>query len=214
MTGSLTSYLIGEKNKLHGRNRWCVLLDCPIGASEGTLRVVDGPSQFTWNGNIYYPASISVGDIVDSADGSLNTLQLSVANAARQLQDLIYQRKLADKTVTIMIVPELATDNIPAVEWDFQIISHTDSALEVAFTLGHVNLFNKPFPKNRIWRSRCGWIYKDPTSCRYAGSMISCDRTYDGVNGCIAHGADEVANSLPQLHPMLFGGFIATPDDR
>jgi phage-related protein len=214
VTASLTSYLIGEKNKLHGLNRWCVLLDCPIDSITGTLRVVDGPTQFTWNGNIYYPASISVGEVRDSSDGSLNNMSLSVANVARQLQDLIYLKKLADKTIRIMIVPELAPDNIPAVEWEFQIVSHTASALEVAFTLGHVNLFNKPFPKNRIWRSRCGWIYKDPTTCRYAGTLPTCDRTYDGDNGCVAHGADEVANALTQLHPMLFGGFIATPDDR
>lgn len=214
MSQSLTSYVIGEKNKLHGLNRWCVLVDVPIDSMTGALRVVDGPTQFLWNGNIYYPASISVGEIRDSSDGSLNSLSLSVGNVSRQLQDLIYQKKLADKTLRIIVAPSAAPDHIPAVEWSFEIISHTTSALEVAFLLGHANLFNEPFPKNRIWRTRCGWIFKDPSSCQYIGTLLTCDRTYDGPNGCVAHGADELANSLPQIHPMFFGGYIATPDDK
>lgn len=53
----------------------------------------------------------------------------------------------------------------------------------------------------------CQWIYKDPTTCGYAGGITACDRTFDGSNGCRTHFPNDEALSH-------FGGAGLFLDDQ
>jgi hypothetical protein len=41
----------------------------------------------------------------------------------------------------------------------------------------------------------CVWKYKDGINCDYAGALPTCDFSYDGVNGCVAHFGTEMAKA-------------------
>lgn len=56
-------------------------------------------------------------------------------------------------------------------------------------------------------KDTCTWVYKDPDTCTYAGSLTSCDFHLDGPNGCIAHHGEEMARAR-------FGGNSLFIDDQ
>lgn len=58
-------------------------------------------------------------------------------------------------------------------------------------------------PKQLITPDFCRWRYRGP-GCFYIGDLPSCAKT---LEDCEAHGADELENSLPVIHPRQFGGF-------
>ena len=55
-------------------------------------------------------------------------------------------------------------------------------------------------PRRSYRRDRCSWIYKNSTTCQYAGLLPSCDKAFEGPNGCRAHD-----------NTLRFGGFPLVP---
>lgn len=211
MSMSLSAFLIGEKNRLWSTTGWVVGVECPIDAGTGTLRAVDDNAPFTFGGNVYYPASISVDENTTKSDGSLEALTLTVGNLTRDLTQLLEDQKLDGKSVLLRAFHR--SSNQDSIDWDFQVMAASAGWRDVQFILGHANLFKRPFPKNRFSKSSCRHIYKS-AACGYSLSLVSCDKTLDGSNGCRVHGDDEVANGQPRQHPNRYGGFPTIPDDR
>jgi len=76
-------------------------------------------------------------------------------------------------------------------------VSMVDTAVQ--WTLGPRNFLFHTFPGRRCFRSRCGHIFRG-ARCAYSGTVLTCDYTFDGANGC--SGKDNINN---------YGGFVHIP---
>lgn len=99
--------------------------------------------------------------------------------------------------------------------WTIQgeVLTSSATARSLSIEIGLFNLMRRNLPGNRAQRDFCRHKYGG-LFCGYDTGRLTptvalqtCDKTKDGANGCTVHGDDEVAASLPRLHPERFGGF-------
>lgn len=211
MSEAITSLFVTEKNRLHSTSPWWILVECPISSTQ-SIRVVHGPSNFTWNGNVYYAAALAVSSNKSNSEGSLESINLTVSNISGEFRSLIELGNLDDKTVTIRRV-HASSGASDVLEYVFQIQNIQMDDETISFVLSHANLLNKPFPANRYFRATCGWVYKS-LECGYTGAITECDKTLNGSNGCKVHGIDETYHGCRRKHPERFGGFPSLPEIR
>lgn len=211
MVMSLSAFLLGEKNKLNSTTGWIVGIECPLPSISKTIRIVDDVEQFTFQGNIYYPAGLMIEESDAKSDGSLEGVTLAVANVSRDLTQLLEDESLDG--CDILIRQFHRSSSVDVIDQSYEIVNSIMGWKDVQFLLGHTNLFKRPIPKNDFSKTTCRLIYKG-IACGYALALLSCDKTLDGLNGCRAHGDDEVLNGFPRLHPNNFGAYPTIPDDR
>jgi len=209
MAEPIPSLFVTEKNKLHSTTGWLNLLEIVIDAST-SVRVVDDSSNFTWNGKTYYAASFAIGENRSSVDGSLDTIQIVASNISRELMEDVEALRIIDAKAWMRLVHRTSSSATDVLEFRMFVQEIRCTFDSIGLTMGQSDLLSKPFPLNRFSRDRCRWVYKD-ANCGYVGTMLTCDLSLNGVDGCVAHGADEVANGLTKLHPNRFGGFPAIP---
>lgn len=211
MAEAITSLFVLEKNKVYNQERWLVLVECPISATQA-IRIVHDEANFTWNGKTYYAAGMAVTPNRSNSEGTLESITLTVSNLSGELRSMIEAGNLDGKTVQIRRVHAFsqATD---VIQYRFQISTIQMTWDTISFVLAHTNLLNKPMPPNRFLRDICGWAYKSP-ECGYKGTLPTCDKSLGGANGCRLHGQDEFYSQMPVLHPKRYGGFPGVPDSR
>lgn len=211
---AIDSDLVGEKNKLHQPSPWIWLLEVSVSDTE-SARIANYQQNVTWNGDTYYSFPFSIGEIQQSAEGQLPTLNISVANVSREVQEILDANDgLARQKVWLRLVHADHLANADAVLEDrFTILQATANVNAVTFQLGRVDLFDLEVPRRRYSRDYCQHVYKG-TVCGYQGDLPSCDHTLDGANGCERHGVDEFNRGLEKKHPRRFGGAPAIPRAR
>lgn len=209
MAEPLSSTFVTEKNKLHSASGWIRLFELVVNSTT-SIRIADDHANFTWNGKVYYAAALEVSEIISSNDGSLEGISVICSNVSQELTALIESNTLIDKNCWTRDVHRTSGALADVVENKFQ-VKAIDIRLEtITFTAGHMNLLGKPCPGRTFERDWCPVVFKG-ADCGYIGSLLSCDHTLNGSNGCKAKGADEVANGLPKIHPKRFGAFAGLP---
>ena len=198
MARHLTVATAIDKSRVHSENSYIVLMEIKILDGDlnvvETLRFCQNTENLTFEGNLFIASSFSI-------DASQEVNQEPRISVQAQDQKKMLWSKLdaydggGDFPVRVVIVN---TENIDApaeIDEEFTIQHASCANFVVSIELGAENPLMLRFPRRRQHRNRCPWRYKG-VQCKYSGAMTECDFTYDGANGCIAHGNE-----------LNFGGF-------
>lgn len=160
-----------------------------------TLRLVQNDENFTYRGETYVKAGFEFS--IARSTTELPSVSLSVADPTQEIQARLHEYEGGVDFPVRLIVTTTATPDTPELEEAF-IIASSQAVAEsymVEFTLGAENPLSLRWPPRLQFRNRCPWRYKG-AECGYTGALATCDFTYDGPNGCEAHGNE-----------LRFGGF-------
>lgn len=157
----------------------------------------------------FYPFDIKRGDITQDTDGNLPSTTVQLSNVTRESAKWVEMGAgVHGRPVHLCIVHSAHLDAPEhAIEIPFTCDSVSISETTVALELRAFPLFDVQVPQDRFGDRRCTFVYKDPETCAYNGTMESCSRLLLGDNGCVAHGLDEISRGLPPQHPSRFGAF-------
>lgn len=200
MSASLSVATAIEKNRLSSDTPFLVCLDVNVvdpisGYTVETIRVVQNTEAINFNGFDYEPASFDIELKADA--GKQTSVSLSINDFSRAIQARMqaYGGGVGfGVVITVVNAGNLAAG--PEIVEYFEIVGASAANYAVTFTLGAENSLAKVFPRRRQTRDFCQWRYKDGATCGYTGDMPSCDLTFEGANGCTAHG-----------NAIRFGGF-------
>jgi lambda family phage minor tail protein L len=213
------SFSIIEKNELVSANIWIWLYEIEVPTSPPTrYRFCRNTRQVTFRGNIYYPFPVSHSGMRENQSGDLPTVNLVVSNVSREVMSVLETYNgLLDQPVRIILVNSAALETNQAVmQQDFKIVNVTATEESITASLGDISLYETTVPQQRMMRNYCRHQYRS-AACGYAvdpgdpNFLSGCDKSYDGTNGCIAHGASEADAGVPVVHPQRFGGFRGIP---
>lgn len=195
-----------DKNKLSSDNAYILLLEIDVtdpntGDVIETMYLVNNNESVTFNGTEYIeiPFECELTTEKDSTPSATLTVydytQTILAHLTSEGWSMSWPARF--KVVNTI---NLASGEVD-LEQHFKLMDATASAdkFSVEFTVGAENPLSLRFPPRQHFRNRCAWGYQGGykgVRCKYAGTLTSCDYTYDGENGCIAH--DNTLN---------FGGF-------
>jgi len=181
-----------------------------IATSEDPLRYAIDTEARVWSGLTFTATSGFFGEIQESAERQIPSLQLVLQNADGVLGPLCHPdtggEDLRGRRVTIRQASRAmltgATPNDLVIEWVLFINSYSFVGREaVAFDLGVFPAESIRVPDRTCQGLRCRWLYKG-AHCGYVGDLATCDKTLDD---CRRHFADE---------PLRFGGFPTAADAR
>lgn len=175
------------------------------------------PEQVTFRGNIYYPFPCSHSETTENTDGDINQTSLTVGNISQQIVTTLETHGgFVGQPCRMLLVNrlDLASGN-PVIEQDFTVRETAYNDEAVTLQLAVYNPYRTHFPSLRLMRGHCRFMYRGP-GCGYSvpvssGGLATCDKSYDGPNGCVVHGENEVAQGHTQSHPERFGGFQGIP---
>lgn len=155
----------------------------------------------------------SMGELRENRKGDLGTLAVNVCNVTRELMAWIDDYNgLVGQQVTIRTVHTGYLSNPSKVLFAADVTSCEVDARVAIFTLGSPKLARQVFPARR-WLTQCSVIQYGDADCGYTiptsptnavgGGFDFCPRS---LEACRLRGDDEVARSLPRLHPRRFDG--------
>lgn len=213
---ALTQNLIDEKNKLAGDAGWVELLELRIyetvSASPG-VRLAAATQPVTFAGNTYRPFPFTLLDIHYDDEGRLATPRLVCSNATREAAKwLQIGAGFIGRPVTWRLVHESHLGTGDQWAMTFRVTAGATVTNEVvAIPLSLPPFLEASWPQDVFTRDRCVWVYKGGQTCKYIGALATCIKT---LAACDEHGADELANNRPPLHPRRFLGFPGLPAPR
>jgi hypothetical protein len=180
-----------EKNKLGSNVPYLAFLDVGVidpatGATVETLHFVNNTEDVTRQGIRYTAMQFSLE--LQSQAGTQPSINVSIIDYSR----LVIQRMIdydggTGFPVTVMVVQAGGLNDAPDVTEFFEIVTGTADNYVANWTLGAENALTKQYPRRMQRRDFCQWVYRDTNTCRYAGTLLSCDRTLHGPLGCKAH---------------------------
>lgn len=212
--------ILQEKNQLATTERFIWLYEIAVPTDPPTMyRLTRQPEAVNHGGFTYSPFPISHDIVTRDATGDLPTTSVTASNMSREIiGELEAYEGLVGQTVRIILTHSLLdpSSSQSVIEERFEVLSSTATADSVTLSLGSSNLFDSFIPKARMARFHCRHQYRGP-ECGYAldpsnaNYLSGCDKTLNGLNGCVKHGASYTAASLTPLHPERFGGFPGIP---
>ncbi|HYC54617.1 MAG TPA: hypothetical protein VEL28_06745 [Candidatus Binatia bacterium] len=206
---TLTPQQIREKNKLQQTEPWLYLyeLDAVKDGSEKFCFVAPSQEDVVYDGTLYRPCPIAIGEQDETSEGDLNVVPVHIANVTRAIMPkLMEARGFVGHWVRILIVhKEHLDDPLSKIESVYKVLACDPIRADVVtLSLGHSNFLEAPFASER-YIVRCRHFYRGPV-CLYAGALLTCDKGLTTANGCVAHGVDS------NLHPGRYGGFPGQPE--
>lgn len=180
-----------DKHKVASTTPWLLLVDFIWqGQHVRVVRNVDAVTFDAGDGlgpQTYSPMAFELTAAQTANDGSLPKISLKVSNVNRIVEGAIVQYQGAAGAAANIYV--LNTDN-PAGEAELAlettIIRTQTDASWVIFELSAVSPLRQLFPKYLYYQGTCKWQYKS-VQCGYSGTIVTCDLTYEGANGCLVH---------------------------
>lgn len=175
--------------------------------SAATYRFAEFNEDVHFGGRTYLAFPISHDTIRADVEDTVDSVRLAVSNT-----DLFMSRLVSDNNglrggkVTILTVFQNLLDNpdnkIIKFEGHIQgcVVNHAVASFMVTSKL---DVQDVRVPRRIFRKDICQWVFKDVTTCKYAGALPTCDKTIEGTNGCRSH------NNI-----QSFGGFPATPEKR
>lgn len=211
--------LVEEKNQLSSQNVWIWLYEVEVPTPTASrYRFCRCSDPISFRGNTYYPFPISHKGQRESDSGDLGTVTLVISNVTREIVSSLEEYNgLIDQSCRIMLVSTVDTSASSVVmEQDFRVVSTRIDEESVTMSIGNRSLYESRVPSQSMMRNYCRHQYRS-SACGYSVSPSSpfylpnCDKSYNGSNGCISHGASEQSAGVPQIHPARFGGFRGIP---
>jgi hypothetical protein len=191
MPAQISVASIIEKNRIGSDVPYLAFLDLGVidpttGAVTETRYLVNNTESVVRQGITYEPMQFSLE--LKSVAGSAPQINVSLIDYAGALIKLMNDYDGGtDFPVTIRVCQAGGLNEAPDVEEHFVIVTGAVDNYVASWTLGAENALTKQFPRRLQRRDFCQWVYKDARTCRYNGSLTSCDRTLGGTMGCRAH---------------------------
>jgi len=201
----LTVASVIEKNKVVSDTAFLVLLDISVidpntAALIEKVYIAQNDENVVFNGNVYAQANFNI-------NFTQNKDEEPTVSLAIQDQTGVIAAKMdayaggAGFGVTMTIVNSARLDEPPEMQETFTVTGASVSNYVATFVLGSESLLGLRWPPTNQFRDRCRYRYKSG-KCAYTGSMPSCDYTYDGANGCKAHGNELNYGGFRGLRPL------------
>ncbi|RTL25800.1 MAG: hypothetical protein EKK55_08725 [Rhodocyclaceae bacterium] len=217
-----------EAERPHGTKPWVWFWEIELVRFDGTnppqvARVTNWHEQVEWpagSGKIWYPFPIAQTQILQSTDGSLPGLDVTVSNVTRWgMPFLLSTRGLSGNRATCFLINSKAigdaAQNSEFIQFDLQVAECSASSEAVTLRMTLPNFLELRTPSQRFVSATCRYHEFGSAQCGYIVNAIAayhdCPRTYAA---CIARGLDEAVRNLPVLHPLRFGGFLGIPVER
>ena len=211
--------VLQEKNQLATLERYIWLYEIWVPTDPPTAyRLTRQIAEVTHDGYTYSPFPISHDTTTRDSSGDLPSTSLTVSNMSREIIATLelYDGLIGQKVRVILTHSLLAGSGSMIGEDIYEVVSSTATAEAVTLTLGSANLFDSKIPKARMARFHCRHQYRSP-QCGYALDstdpeyLATCDKTHNGLNGCVVHGDSYTAAGLTPIHPDRGGFFPGIP---
>jgi hypothetical protein len=150
-----------------------------------TVRVVNNTENINFGGVEYVAGNFKL-DIKQSA-AEEPTIKLSAYDPTGVLRQRMEQFEGGVGFTCRLIIVNSARLSDPAeMTEEFTILGGSAKGYNLSFTMGTENPLRLQFPNRVQYADRCSVQYKG-TRCKYAGALGTCDYTFSGPNGCVAH---------------------------
>jgi len=184
---------------------WCWELTAErTTVATSVFRVCNYHEPITLEGATYEPFPVKLGELEQTQEGDLVTVDLSVSNVTRELA---YRLEIGRGFTGLPVVGRLChVDTLvagPALELRFEVGGAAVNREAVTFTLETPNFFRELAPRDAFTRDRCRHRYKGRL-CGYTGDLPTCDFT---LADCKAHGDQAASFGLSRRWPANFGAF-------
>lgn len=192
-----------DKYKLASTAPWLLLVDfCWQGQHLRVVRNVDPVTFDAGDGagpQIYTPLAFELVDAQVSTNGSLPRISLKVSNVNRMAEGALVQYQgAAGATASIYVLNADNPSGEPELALYTNIAKTEPTPAWVTFTLTGVSPLRMLFPKFLYYQGTCMWRYKG-AQCGYAGPIATCDLSFSGANGCVAHGNQVRYGAFPGI---------------
>lgn len=189
MSRHLSVATVIEKNLIASDKAFILLLAIEITGEDGlyaeTLRLCRNSENIVYKGETYTASAFTFSLKLDTeSEPSLDIGADDPTGFIREKMELYGGGMGFDCTLTIVNTGNMDQD--PEIEEVFEVIGASAEGYNISFSLGVQTPLNSRFPRRTQMRDQCPLRYKG-LLCKYAGSMPSCDFSYDGTNGCGAH---------------------------
>ena len=147
-----------------------------------TKRYIDNLEDVVYDSDTFEKQSIKIGQQELSSEGTLPRIVLMVSNINRAMEDIINDSEGAvGGTVKVIKINDQFLDTpIPALEFDYDVMSADSDSDWVTITVGIPNLLTQRFPIDQYSSSMCSEAtpsrFKGP-KCKYAGGDTTCNGT-------------------------------------
>lgn len=193
---SISTSSLQEKNKLTSSGAFILLLEVVL--DETSVYLCNNTENVIWNSIEWLAAPFTLGDITETKESELPTIDLNIVDLERRLTpDLDSYSGGVGVGVWLRIVNTALLSEAALREDYFDItetsINHMNN---ITFKLGVENLMNYRSPKNRFLKSHCRYKVFKGAQCGYTGLETGCNRTFTRCNEL--------------LNTARFGGFPGT----
>lgn len=199
---------------------WLVEINFPESEYADAIRIAINTSSVTWNGVIWYPYDLKLGEMTTDADGGSGRIRITSKHADRQLETRFTNtRGFVDRNCRIRYVDlsdlTVLESEVPFVLARIRLVT-SDSGSGVQWELSTPSFLKRTLPWRRFSPTHCEWKYGSEmcgAPVTIPGFPKVCDKTKNGDQGCDQKGAYEVLNGYEKLHPARRGAFpfIAIP---
>lgn len=174
---------------------------------------------------VYYPAPMTVGDLEESSEGDLPTVEIVIASTGSlSVLDMDSGAGFAGNDIRIVVLSTLDLDSGEAIiDQTARVISTLVTHEGMRFTVAGSDLFQAQFPQFIYSRFSCKWAFGS-AQCGYDVSQAGagfqkCGIDTGGVEvarpfsllACFAVGDDEDSLGVTRSHPDRFGGEPGIP---
>jgi len=212
---TLPANFTAESLKQHNTAPWLWLYKIQLEqtqVSTPTAFLCSTDDEVDFLGETFYPFPITHEPIRQDSGGDLPQTSLTFSNATREfIRYLETGEGLVGRAVQITLTHQATRAAGDGISWDFEIKGAIATNEVITLRLEYPEFYRTPMPQDLFTRDRCRFRFKDENTCGYRGTLIGCDKSLNGPDGCTARGADEAAAGNVVLHPARFGAFPALP---
>jgi len=144
-----------------------------------TYRYTDCDVDMYYGGNKYDSFPFTIGNVVNSAGLSVDSLELNFSNVDQSLAAVVLGEDIASRTCILSFFMVNSSYVIIGAEELFRGLVGEWDLSETKLRIKLVNEFILWSKRTlRTCQASCPWVFKD-TECGYSGSETWCDQSYD-----------------------------------
>lgn len=171
--------------------------------NQGTdLRMAGYDEDVTFDSKVYTKFPVAHEDIGDNATGEIDKVRVTLGNVSRLIQSYLEAYEWRGKQVSITMVwanqLNAPTNKLTDIYFIDEIAADVENVIVTCAS--KLDVMQVMLPGRRYSRLTCGWKVFKGAECGYAGSELTCNRTWQRCG--------ELNNR------ERFGGFPATPVER
>lgn len=182
---TLSNAVKEHKNALASDGQIFTLLEINIPSEATPIYVTSNNEDVVWNSETWTSFGFEVDDIREESDNATPELTVRVTNVNRAMELYIHEYDTWLKlnahepitTVMYFVSSKDLANATPIKSYAFDVSKYSTDAQWASFTLSFENFHIKRFPKNRILRDSCRWLFGS-TECGYTPvGAETCNKT-------------------------------------